>query len=135
LVGAGVLAAVELDCDAVVGPEAVDGPGAEGFVAKGELYAVFDEQSAEAAFEVALHLAVARGVGFDRGSEVGAAGVAAAQGAEDVFGAGVVVELGFGQGAQEGAVVVADSEVQKGAGDGGAWKTGIEGDVVRAELA
>jgi hypothetical protein len=39
-----VLAAVELDRDAVVGPEAVDGERAYGFIAQWQLDAVVDEQ-------------------------------------------------------------------------------------------
>jgi hypothetical protein len=67
LVGAGVLAAIELDGDAVVGPEAVDGPWAEGFVAQRELDAVLDQQGSEAALEIAPDLAVTGGVVFERG--------------------------------------------------------------------
>jgi hypothetical protein len=40
---------------------------------------------------------VTRGVVVERGSEVGAARVASAQGALDFGRAGVVVELGFGE--------------------------------------
>jgi hypothetical protein len=59
---AGVLAAVELDRDAAVGPEAVDGPGTDGLVAQREFDSVADEESAEAALEVALDVAVAGSV-------------------------------------------------------------------------
>ena len=75
-----MLAAVELDRDAAVGPEAVDGPGAEGLVAEWQLDAAVDKEGAEAAFELALGLAVAGGVVVERGSQVGAAWVAAAEG-------------------------------------------------------
>jgi hypothetical protein len=96
LVWALVLAAVELDCDAAVGPEAVDGPGAEEFVAQGELDLVLDQKLAKAAFEAAAGLAVAGRVVVECFAEVRAAGVAAAEGGLDVGGAEVVVELGFG---------------------------------------
>jgi hypothetical protein len=59
--------------------------------------------------------------------------VAAAQRALDVLWAQVVVELGLGEGAQEGALVIAGGEVEEGACDGGAAETGIEGDVAVAE--
>ena len=52
-VAARVLAAVELDGDAVGGPEAVDGVWAERFVSQRQLDAVLDEEQAEAALEVA----------------------------------------------------------------------------------
>jgi hypothetical protein len=51
-----VLAAIELDRDAVRGPEAVDGPGAEGFDSHRQLDVVLDEQQPEAALEVAALL-------------------------------------------------------------------------------
>jgi hypothetical protein len=56
-------------------------------------------------------------VGFERGPEVRAARVAAAQGAFDVGWACVVVKLGFGQSLQKGAAVVAGGEVEEGARD------------------
>ena len=69
------------------------------------------------------------------GSEVGAAGVAAAQGAFDVGRACVVVKLGFGQGSEEGWWVVAGGEIEEGARDRRAWKADIEDEVSGAELA
>ena len=74
-----VLAPVELDDDAPVPPQAVDDVGPEPLVALGQLDAVADEQRAEAPFEPALGLAVARGVEIEGGPEVGAAGMAAAE--------------------------------------------------------
>jgi len=55
-------------------------------------------------------------------SEVGAARVPAAQGALDVRGAQVVLELGFRQRAQERAAVIAGGEVQERARDRGGPK-------------
>jgi hypothetical protein len=72
-----VLAPVEFDGDTVGGPETVDGERAERVVAQRELDAVLDQQLAEAAFELAAGLAVAGGVGLERGSEVGGASRAA----------------------------------------------------------
>jgi hypothetical protein len=102
-----VLAAVELDDDAVLRPEAVDGVWADRLVPERQLDAVADEQPAEAALEVALDRAVAWRVGYYGGAQVGAAGVAASERAFDVGGAKVVVELGFGERSEEGFVVVA----------------------------
>jgi hypothetical protein len=119
-----VLAAIELDRDAVRGPEAVDGPGAEGFVSQRQLDVVLDEQQPEAALEVAAGFAVAGGVSFERGAEVRAARVAPAEGAEDVDGAGVVVELGLRERAEESALVIAGGEVQEGARDRGGGEAG-----------
>jgi hypothetical protein len=53
-----------------------------------------------------LDLSVAGGVLCESGAEVGAARVAAAQRALDVGGAQVVVELGFGERAEEGVALV-----------------------------
>ena len=93
-----MLAAVELDDDSSVAPEAVHFVGADALVAFRKFDLVADEQRAEAALEPALGLAVARGVGIEGGSEVGAARVAPAQRADDVVGAEVVLELGLGEG-------------------------------------
>jgi hypothetical protein len=41
-------------------------------------------------------------VGFEGGAQVRAAGVAAAEGLMDVAGSEVVLELGFGEGAEKG---------------------------------
>jgi len=57
LVGALVLASVELDGDVAVAPQAVDGPRADGLVAQRQLDPALDEQLAEAALEAAFHLA------------------------------------------------------------------------------
>jgi hypothetical protein len=76
-----------------------------------------------------------RRVLVQRGSEVGAARVAAAQRARDVRGAQVVVELGFGECAEEGSVVVAGCEVEEGARDGGGGEAAVEGEVVCAQVA
>ena len=56
-----------------------------------------DQKVAKPALQAALHLAVAGRVLFQCGAEVGAAGVPAAQGALNVGGAQVVLELGFRQ--------------------------------------
>ena len=104
-------------------------------VAAGQLDAVLDEQSAEATLEVPLDLAVAGGVGFERGPEVRAAGVAATKRAFDVGWACVVVKPGFGQSLQKGAAVVAGGEVEEGARDRGGRKTGIEEEVSGAQAA
>ena len=63
-------------------------------------------------------------VGVQRGAQVRAAGVPAAQGADDVGGAQVVLELGFGEGAEEGAAGVAGREVEEGARDRGGAGSG-----------
>ena len=89
----------------LLAPQAVDRPRADGLVALRQLDAVADEQVAEAALQAALHLAVAGRVLLQRGAQVGAARVAAAQGALDVRGAQVVLELGFGERAEERAAV------------------------------
>jgi hypothetical protein len=130
-----VLAPVELDRDAAVRPEAVDRPRADGLVAQRELDPPADEEGAEPALEPALRLSVAGRVGVQRGPEVGAAGMAAAERAFDVGRAQVVVELGFRERAQEGAVVVAGREVEERAGDGGGGEAAVVGGVVRAEAA
>ena len=67
LVRAGVLAAVELDDDPPCAPDAVDDVRAERLVALGQLDLVADQQRPEAPLEVALGLAVARGVGIEGG--------------------------------------------------------------------
>ena len=126
LVRALVLAAVELDDDAAVRPEAVDGPWTDELVSERQLDLSADQQSAEAALEVALHLAMTGRVRLEDGSEVGAAGVTASERAVDVGGAEVVVELGFGEGAEEGLAVVARGEVEEGAG----YRCGAEAAVV-----
>jgi hypothetical protein len=90
-----VLAPVELHDDAALAPQAVDRPGADGLVAPRQLDAAADELRAEAALETALHLAVPGRVLREGRTEVGAAGVAAAQDALDVGGAQVVLELGL----------------------------------------
>ena len=79
-----MLAPVELDDDAAVGPEAVDGPGAEGLVSQRELDRALDEQPAEAALEPALRFAVAGRVVSQCSAQIGAARVPAAQRALDV---------------------------------------------------
>jgi len=68
-----------------------------------------------------------------RGAEVRAARVAVAQGALDVGGAQVVVELGLGERAQQGAAVIAHREVQEGARDGGGREAAVLGAVARAQ--
>ena len=130
-----VLAPVELDDDAALAPQAVDRPRADRLVALGQLDAVADEQRAEAALQAALHLAVARRVLVQRGAQVGAARVPAAQRALDVGGAQVVLELGFGERAQQRAAVVAGREVQQGARDGGGGEAAVVGAVAGAQVA
>ena len=100
-----MLASVELDGDAVRGPQAVDGPRADRFVAQRQLDPVADEQRAEAPLQLALHLPVAGRVLVQRGTQVGAAGVTAAQRAGHVFWAQVVLELGLGERAQQRVVL------------------------------
>jgi hypothetical protein len=46
-----------------------------------------------------------------------------------------VVELGFGEGSEEGALVVAGGEVEERPRDRRGWKTGIEDEVVGAQAA
>ena len=127
-----VLAPVELYDDAPVAPQAVDDVGPEPLVAFGQLDAVADEQRAEAPFEPALGLAVARGVGIEGGPEVGAAGVAAAESAHDVVGAEVVLELGLGECLEQRRLLVARGEVEQGAGDGGGAEASVVHDVAGA---
>ena len=98
-----VLAPIELDGDALVGPQAVDRPRPDGLVALGQLDAVLDEKVAEAPLEAALHLAVAGRVVLQCRAEVGAARMPAAQRALHVRGTQVVLELGFRERAEEGA--------------------------------
>jgi hypothetical protein len=90
-------------------------------VAAGEVDAVLDEEAAEEALEC--------------GSQVGAAGVAAAEGLQDVGGTEIVVELSFGEGSEEPALLVADGKVQQGAGHRGGGEAGIAGEVAGAEAA
>src|SRR5512133_1818890 len=63
-----MLAPIELDDDALLGPEAVDCPGPDLLVAPREFDPVADEELAEAPFQAALHLAVAGGVLARRGA-------------------------------------------------------------------
>jgi hypothetical protein len=78
---------------------------------------------------------MARSVVCERRAQVGAAGVPAAQGALDVRGAQVVVELGFREGAQQRAVLVAGGKVEEGARHRGGGEAAVVGDVVRAQSA
>ena len=112
LVGAGVLASVEFDHNPAVRPEAVDGPGTEALVAQWKVDPAPEQELAKAAFQVALDLAMARGMLFESGAQVGAARMAASERAPDVIGAQVVLELGFGEGSQQRVAVVAGREVQ-----------------------
>ena len=130
-----VLAPVELHDDAPVAPQAVDDVGPERLVAFGQFDAVADQQRAEAPFEPALGLAMARGVGVEGGPEVGAAGVAAAENAHDVVGAEVVLELGLGECLEQRRLLVAHGEVEQGAGDGGGAEASVVHDVAGAEGA
>ena len=93
-----------------------------------------DQKVAKPALQAALHLAVAGRVPAQRGAQVGAARVPAAQGALDVRRAQVVLELGFRERAQERAVFVAGGEVQEGAWDGGRGKAAVEGGVAGRRL-
>src|SRR5512133_1902395 len=128
-----MLAPIELDDDAPLGPEAVDCPGPDLLVAPREFDPVADEELAEAPFQAALHLAVAGGVLAQRGAEVRAARVAAAQRALDVGRPEIVVELSFRESAQERTPVVAHGEVQEGARDGGGREPAVLGAVARAQ--
>ena len=92
-----------------------------------------DQKVAKPALQAALHLAMAGRVLCEGRSEVGAARVPAAQGALDVRGAQVVLELGFRQRAQEPAAVIARREVQEGARDGGGREAAVVGDVAWAQ--
>ena len=83
-----------------------------------------DQKVAKPALQAALHLAMAGRVLCEGRSEVGAARVPAAQGALDVRGAQVVLELGFRQRAQERAAVIAGGEVQERARDRGGPRSG-----------
>jgi hypothetical protein len=128
-----VLAAVELDDDAPVAPEAVDDVRAERLVASGQLDAVADQQRSEAPLEGALRLAVTGRVGIEGGSEVGTARVAAAERADDVVGTDVVLELGLGEGLEERRLAVAGGEIEQGACDRGAAEAPVPRDVARAD--
>jgi hypothetical protein len=61
--------------------------------------------------------------------------VAATQGAGDVLGAKVVLELGLREGAHQRAPLVAGREVEEGACDRGAAEAAVEGHVLPAQPA
>ena len=92
-----------------------------------------DQKVAKPALQAALHLAMAGRVLCEGRSEVGAARVPAAQGALDVRGAQVVLELGLRQRAQERAAVIAGGEVQERARDRGGREAAPVGDVAWAQ--
>ena len=130
-----MLAAVELDDDAAVGPDAVHEVRAERVVTQWELDAVAGQQGPKASLELALGLAVPGRVGVERGSERGAARVAVAEGAHDVVGADVVLELGLGECSSQRWLCVVRGEVEQRAGDGCAEKAAVVDDVAGAENA
>jgi hypothetical protein len=133
LVRAVVLAAVELDNDPLVAPQAVDRPGPDGRVALWQLNAAADQEPAKAPLELALGRPPAGDVGVQRGAQFGAARVATAQRELRVGGAQVVMELGLGQRAKERALLISGGEVEEGAGDGGGGKPAVLGGVAGAQ--
>ena len=130
-----VLAAVELDGDAAVAATGSRPSTGRRARCAAAARCRVDEEVAEAALQAALHLPVARGVLLQRGAEVGAARVPAAQGALQVLRAQVVLELGFRERSQQRAVVVAGGEVQEGARDRGGREAAVERGVARAQVA